>query len=477
MKNILVSERSGSCTHAVSEQELSRSHDASSCHDHEEINPLIVTQMTLAPRERCCWLTVEPSIFLGMLGHALSSSVITQLLLARNCQEMFPLNATKCDMLVYRIDTQEARQLEALLEPRVTVLQMYKTVIEAFIPAVLSMFLGPWSDHYGRKPLMLWPVFGYGLTYIIYTFLSVVPDLCPFYFLLASIPVALSGGLITVISGMYAYTSDITSAEKRALRMGFLDVCLFGGVAVGGYLSAPLFSVAGKYGYLTVFATSATCYLLSFLYVTFIPESVNVSQMGSSNGGLCSVFDIRLVSKMIATCCKRREHYRRAIIFLVIIVISTCIISLEGTLIGMYIFSVWLRISDSVFALCVFLTKCAQTLIFGFAPKDWYLYIGSAVGVLGGVSGPLCRSLISKTVPLEDIGTVFAMTSMIESLTPIAASPLYTFVYNATLLTFPGTFYIVSCAIFGLDVILLSWVIVLQHLSPAHSYTRIQQVE
>ncbi|PNF29985.1 hypothetical protein B7P43_G06967 [Cryptotermes secundus] len=467
--------------------------------------------MTLAPRERCCWLTVEPSIFLGMLGHALSSSVITQLLLARNCQEMFPLNATKCDMLVYRIDTQEARQLEALLEPRVTVLQMYKTVIEAFIPAVLSMFLGPWSDHYGRKPLMLWPVFGYGLTYIIYTFLSVVPDLCPFYFLLASIPVALSGGLITVISGMYAYTSDITSAEKRALRMGFLDVCLFGGVAVGGYLSAPLFSVAGKYGYLTVFATSATCYLLSFLYVTFIPESVNVSQMGSSNGGLCSVFDIRLVSKMIATCCKRREHYRRAIIFLVIIVISTCIISLEGestvsflytrdkfgwdirkytqfgsvvtllslcgTLIGMYIFSVWLRISDSVFALCVFLTKCAQTLIFGFAPKDWYLYIGSAVGVLGGVSGPLCRSLISKTVPLEDIGTVFAMTSMIESLTPIAASPLYTFVYNATLLTFPGTFYIVSCAIFGLDVILLSWVIVLQHLSPAHSYTRIQQVE
>jgi hypothetical protein len=47
-----------------------------------------------------------------------------------------------------------------------------------------------------------------------------------------------------------------------------------------------------------------------------------------------------------------------------------------GTLTGMYIFSVWLRIPDSVFALCVFLTKCAQTLIYGFAPKDWYLYIG-----------------------------------------------------------------------------------------------------
>jgi hypothetical protein len=68
-----------------------------------------------------------------------------------------------------------------------------------------------------------------------------------------------------------------------------LDVCLFGGVAVGGYVSAPLFSVAGRYGYVTVFATSAACYLLSFLYVTFIPESVNVSQVSELDTNLYPV--------------------------------------------------------------------------------------------------------------------------------------------------------------------------------------------
>jgi hypothetical protein len=94
-----------------------------------------------------------------MLGQVLSRFVITQLLLVWNCQETFPLNVTKCDLQIYKIDTQEAQQLEALLESRVTVLQRYKTVIEVCIPAVLSMFLGPWIDHYGRKPLMLWPVF------------------------------------------------------------------------------------------------------------------------------------------------------------------------------------------------------------------------------------------------------------------------------------------------------------------------------
>lgn len=47
---------------------------------------------------------------------------------------------------------------------------------------------------------------------------------------------------------------------------------------------------------------------------------------------------------------------------------------------------------------------------------------------------------------------------MVEALTPIAASPIYTFVYNATLLIFPGTFYIVSSAIFVVDIILLRFV-------------------
>lgn len=452
---------------------------------------------------------LEPGIFLAMLGQALSSSVITQLLLVRNCQAMFPLNATKCDMLVYKIDTQEARELEAMLEPHVTILQMYKTVIESCIPVILSLFVGPWSDHHGRKPLILWPMFGYGLMHIIYTLLCVVRDLDPRYFLLASIPVAFSGALVTLVTGMCAYITDTTAAERRAFRLGILDTSLFAGVVVGTYLGAPLFSVAGRYGYLTVFGTSAMCFLVSFLYVTFIPESVDVNQTRNSTGRFCSLFDTQLVIRMFATCFKEREHHRRAIIFLVIITISTCIITLEGenavsflytrnkfgwditkhtefasaatlvsvfgTVTGMYIFSVWLRIPDSIFAVFVFITKFAATFISGLAPHDWYLYIACAVGVLGGVSGPLCRSIISKTVPLEDIGAVFALTSVVEALTPIAASPLYTFVYNATLLIFPGTFYMVSSALFAVDVILLSCVITLQRTLPTNNYSQIEE--
>jgi len=62
-----------------------------------------------------------------------------------------------------------------------------------------------------------------------------------------------------------------------------MHVSLFGGFVVGNYLSAPVFSIAGRFGYLTVFATSATCFLLGFLYVTFIPESVIVNPVSKLN--------------------------------------------------------------------------------------------------------------------------------------------------------------------------------------------------
>jgi hypothetical protein len=55
----------------------------------------------------------------------------------------------------------------------------------------------------------------------------VVHDLDPTYFLLASIPVAFSGSLVTLVTGMCAYITDTTVAEKRAFRCVFGDFCFF----------------------------------------------------------------------------------------------------------------------------------------------------------------------------------------------------------------------------------------------------------
>jgi len=75
--------------------------------------------------------------------------------------------------------------------------------------------------------LFLFVITGYGLMYTIYAFLCLVPDLNPTYFLFASIPVAFSGALVTLVTGMCAYITDTTTAERRAFRCVFGNFCFF----------------------------------------------------------------------------------------------------------------------------------------------------------------------------------------------------------------------------------------------------------
>jgi len=79
-------------------------------------------------------------------------------------------------------------------------------------------------------PLLLlfsFVITGLGLMYTIYAFLCTVPDLDPTYFLFASIPVAFSGAMVTLITGICAYVTDTTSAERRAFRCVFGNFCFF----------------------------------------------------------------------------------------------------------------------------------------------------------------------------------------------------------------------------------------------------------
>jgi hypothetical protein len=57
--------------------------------------------------------------------------------------------------------------------------------------------------------------------------------------------------------------------------------------------------------------------------------------------------------------------------------------------------------------------------------------------MFGGVSGPLCRSLISKTVPVEDIGMfhMFHGSDSMLSLYFIASAKLYRFASFPVLLS------------------------------------------
>ncbi|KAL1139441.1 hypothetical protein AAG570_006425 [Ranatra chinensis] len=95
---------------------------------------------------------------------------------------------------------------------------MAKTFIEACLPAVLSFFIGPWSDSNGRKPFLLSSVSGYVISYTIWGILAQFDTIPAIYFLLVTIPTCISGGAVAFFTSAFCYIGDVSTEKNRGLR-------------------------------------------------------------------------------------------------------------------------------------------------------------------------------------------------------------------------------------------------------------------
>ena len=85
------------------------------------------------------------------------------------------------------------------------------------------------------------------------------------------------------------------------------------------------------------------------------------------------------------------------------------------------------------------------------------IFLAIGFDFMGVCHGQPIRAFLSRAVPPTDLGKVFAMLSSIESLVPIIASQLYSWVYLETINTsLPGATYFMSAGICALSAVLCS---------------------
>ncbi|KAI5705051.1 hypothetical protein M8J75_011438 [Diaphorina citri] len=417
-----------------------------------------------------------------------SNPVIVNLLLTKVC---LASNLTNADCYP------PSPSVEEQLQPIVADIQMFRTLLECAFPAFLSFFLGPWSDVNGRKPIILCSVFGIFVSNLTWVLVTYIPDLPPIAVLITSVPIALSGGLTTFYLGSFCYISDVTSIESRAMRMGLLQVANFAGLVVGNLGSGPLNNRLGYHG---VFMVSTGLTFLALVYAAFaVRESIYVNENRKRN-----VFDCELVADMLATCCKKRPYYVRASIFLIIISVCTFLTSLNGESSVLYLglrerfhwqledytqfnvfsigvisvgtfFGIWLssllKIPDMLSALIVLLIKFPTIILCATAKEGHLFYVAAAINLFGCCMGPLIRSQLSKMIPNQDLGKVFALTASAESLTPLAAAPLYTYVYKHTITFLPGAVFYLSAALNLVTIVAVFIVFMFQLRNPSSLQT------
>lgn len=84
-----------------------------------------------------------------------TGTILTDLIVYRTCTATLKLNKTECLILHNNSSSKEALRINSMVQPYASLIVMGKSFMESISPSLLSLFLGPWSDKYGRKPVML----------------------------------------------------------------------------------------------------------------------------------------------------------------------------------------------------------------------------------------------------------------------------------------------------------------------------------
>lgn len=64
-------------------------------------------------------------------------------------------NKSDCALLGTQNATEETAELEKIVQPYANTVSMTQNVLDAVIVSVACVFIGSWSDKYGRKPILI----------------------------------------------------------------------------------------------------------------------------------------------------------------------------------------------------------------------------------------------------------------------------------------------------------------------------------
>lgn len=340
------------------------------------------------------------------MGNHILAQVITNHMTYRACRAELGESEEVCRRLERKDDGLDSKDLETKVQPFVAHYLMVKVIIEALIPAVMSLFVGAWSDKHGRKKVILLAYSGFVAQFFLFYILGSIST--PFkieWYWITSIPIAMTGGNCILLSSLTSYITDVYEPDKRGPRLGNFQIGLILGVflgsAVSGLISTPL-------GTVNTFLVSAVVLLMGILYIIFnVPESIKVSKSAQA-AGFSDLFKTDRIKDMTNSAFKPRQGHDRAIVWLIIGSFALTMFMQEGTNVVFFLFlrekfgwkledlSIFIivatifiiigtklgaslkakyKLSDTATGILALLTLVLSNLVNSMATKSWHLYL------------------------------------------------------------------------------------------------------
>jgi DHA1 family tetracycline resistance protein-like MFS transporter len=298
----------------------------------------------------------------------------------------------------------------------------------ALMQFLFSPVIGGLSDRYGRRPVLLFSLLGFGLDYIFQAFAPTIG-----WLFLGRALAGITGASFTTAS---AYIVDISTPEKRAQNFGLLYSAFGLGFIIGPFIG----SIAVDWGFRAPFLVAGGLSLLNFLFGLFIlPESLKkenrrnfdwkrANPLGSlmhlrkyplvsglvisivlinlashavqSNWGFYNMFRFKWSEKMVG--------YSLAVVGALTVVVQAGLIRVITPKLG---------VKRSVYV--GFACYGIGMLLFGLAGQGWMMFMILAIYCFGGIGMPALQGVISGQVPANAQGELQGALTSLMSLTSI----------------------------------------------------------
>ncbi|CAG9560187.1 unnamed protein product [Danaus chrysippus] len=392
-------------------------------------------------------VTVEPVLALFVMPSVLAVMATQNLNLDKACRVNLDFPDEVCTNLRLR-KRENISSYEDEVQKLIASVQAWKSVIHTAVPTLLMLFIGAWSDKTGRRKIcMTMPIIGEFITCVLnmvntYFFYEVSVEWTVF---MEVIFPSLTGGWYTILLGTYSYLGDITSKNTRTFRLGILSLCMTVGFPLGMGFSGLLLKYIGYYG---VFSLSALLQFFNFCYVTFrikdhtwLNKNEEVKKSGAV-GFFMEFFDIDSIKETFKIVFRKGPNNRRLRICLILAVVCLSFGPMWGTMFAISVFSKRLGVDDSVLGIISTTSKMAGALVTAFARSNYEIYAAPLVEILDGTTTIALRSIASKLVSHQELGKVFSLFGVAETMMPLIFAPLYSRVYILTLHILPGAVFL-----------------------------------
>ncbi len=323
---------------------------------------------------------------------------------------------------------------------------------------LFAPIMGGLSDRFGRRPVLLFSLFGFGLDYLLQGF---APSIT--WLFIGRIIAGITGSSFSTAG---SFIADVSPPEKRAQNFGLIGAAFGLGFIIGPAIGALL----GNYGLRVPFFGSAVLALLNMLFGIFVlPESLKPENRRAFDwkranplGTLRVLFSYPIVKGfLLSLFLVYVAHYalQSTWSFYTIekfkwdakmIGISLSIVGLMAAIVQGGLSRIIIpKLGNKQSILFALIIAMFGYLAFAFAPTGWAMFAITVPFSFSGLSGPAIQGLISNQVPQnaqgELQGGLMGLMSFTAIIGPLLMTNLFGYFTNTShAIYFPGASFLLA---------------------------------